>query len=164
MGYEIRLVVVEEHYRDADPNTGTELAMIELGKCGEGPVYDLVQSRIKKKGDGDPPFALWPRTPDRQEEAVELLRELAETPDALANLACPGDVGTLANDIESGYITSDPYGYYLGVFTLDEMITALVADTERTENRFSVIALAMLNAFKNTMPKNKRLRVVSYSH
>lgn len=162
MGYDIRLLVVQEFYLDEDTPSGEELAMIELGKCSEGPVYDLVQSRIKKEDDGKPPFALYSRTPPRQDEAVEVLRELADI--ARPDDSSCSDIKKLADDIENGMIDSDKYGYHLGVFTLDEMIAALEADTARIEYRGSVWALALLRAVKDTSLNNKRLRVISYSH
>jgi hypothetical protein len=154
--------------------TGQLLAFVELSKCGyEGPVPDLIAKHTKKADKGTKPtFALYAMNPDRQHEAVELLRELAEihTPESQLCLGMDAkEIDKLSNQIEDGYITQDCYGQWLGVIEVDDMIDALKKEMENAEKcehdyyrRFKW-ALTLLTVIKETWPEGG-LKVITYGH
>ncbi len=160
MGYETRMHVVSEYdFIDDVVRTGQELASIDLCKCGDGPVGKLIAKKTKEDfyvGERrTKPFALYPRRPDRQQEAVDFIREAAKTAEFSE------DINKLANDIEDGYITEDCYGDKLGVIEIDEMIEALKAEKEGYR-RFEW-ALALLETIKRTMP-DENLKIITFGY
>lgn len=111
MGYETRIHVVEKYTFPASedyPDSGSELATMDLCKCGDGAVGRLVGKYIKLAKQSKRKFGLYARNPQRQNEAVEFLREVAEEREDKEA------VEQLAADIEDGYITEDCYGDPLG--------------------------------------------------
>jgi hypothetical protein len=166
MGYEIRIHVVAPHtfLASDQPQTGSELAVLDLCKCGyDGAVSKVVQKAIDKakKSEG-PGFALWPNNPDRQQEATEFLREVAEC-DVKSLSMNKEAIDKLSNDIEDGYITKDRYGEPLGVIELDEFIAALEEDNKAEPYRRFQWALALLKSIKETHQEST-IKVVTYGH
>lgn len=170
MGYETRLHVVNEYGFNLGPSyprIGEEIASIDLSKCGDGPVGQLIASHTKDAKLGEKaPFALWPRNPDRQYEAVKLLREIAglkssDEGELSLNIK---QIDKLSNDIEDGFITKDRYNSWLGIIDIDEMIEALKQDIAQNNYRRFRIALAMLVAIKAEFTTDNRLKVITYGH
>lgn len=174
MGYETRMFVVSLYPFKTKPPMGEQLAELELCKCGNGPVSKLISSRTRRapKEDvedsllrnlnTDIPFAIYPRNPQRQYAAVKLLRELWDNQIQGLSLN-PQEINSLSNDIEDGIIYKDAYGDYLGVFEIDEFVTALKADLEIENYRRFQWALTLLLAIQESY-KNGELRVITYGH
>jgi hypothetical protein len=154
MGYETKMYLVEKYSFHTEIPCGSEIASIDLCKCG-GPVGELIGRAIKKTGK--PTFALYPRNPDRQEEVVALLRTIRPTDTGLS----ANGLQKLADDIEDGKITTDKYGDYLGVIDPDEMIAALEESLKVDDYRRYRWALALLRDVRRDMPN---LVVVTYGH
>jgi hypothetical protein len=161
MGYETRIHVVSINRWDKEvPQSGQELASIDLCKCGDGEVGKLVRSYTKS--DGSPKFALWARNPDRQHEVVEFLRETAE---ADSDPKKNARIEKLADDIEDGKVTRDRYGDLLGLISIDDFITALEKDCEKKmPYRRYVWALALLRSIRQSWDTPEELRVVTYGY
>jgi hypothetical protein len=176
MGYETRIHVVEKYTFDINPkypDAGSELATMDLCKCGDGAVGRIVSKYIKLAKKSDRKFGLYPRNPQRQQEAVEYLREVAQarrTSDeinvssGLYGLFDAEGIEQLAADIEDGYITEDCYGDPLGVIPIQEFLEALKEDNEREPYRRYQWAIAMLEAIIGGFTDTKRLFVVTYGH
>jgi hypothetical protein len=73
------------------------------------------------------------------------------------------EIGKLADDIEDGYITKDPYGSYLGMFDVDEVIEALEEELKTDDYRRFKWALTLLKTIKETWTEGN-LKVVTYGH
>lgn len=160
MSYETRMYIVAIHRiaMPGEPQTGIELACIDLSACGDGPVGKLIASKTIQAVDGDgvtPPFALYARNSDRQQDAVELMWEKADKWEL-------GEMKELADAIEDGYITTDCYGRYLGVMTVPEILVAL--KKERGGYRRFQWAISLLDAIAATWYNPNELRVVTYGH
>ncbi|RJQ26747.1 hypothetical protein C4577_03065 [Candidatus Parcubacteria bacterium] len=168
MGYETKMYVVRKYSFGVIGNespSGQELACIDLCKCGyEGAVASLISNHTKHAVNGEkPPFGLYTRGPDRQNEAVELLQEIANTESVSFSLS-KEEIEALASDIEDGQITEDCYGDWLGVIEIDDMIQALEEDLKGEEKyrRFQW-ALVLLKSIKETYPEGG-LKVITFGH
>ena len=183
MGYETTMYVVEMYSSTSTTRTGRELAMVELGKCGDGPVGRLISSKTRKfNKDEVAPFALWARNPDRQQEAVDFLRSVASglpkdtveflqssdsaiRKSAVAQGYTEVSLRKLAANIEDGVVSRDPYRDLFGVMELDEMIEAL--DAETNQWAMFICASALLKSMKEVLPSchiKERLKVVTRGH
>ena len=130
-------------------------------------------------------FALWANAPDRQREAVELLRSLApllETkrrkPTHLAKLLsengepqeCWTKTGVveLSNDIEDGQITRDKYGDKLGIMLVPDVLNALKEELNAPDGQYRRFkwAVAVLESIWETLSddEKKDCRVISYGY
>ena len=167
MGYETKIYVVNKYDFDRDEfASGGFIASMDLCKMGQGNFENLRSNSVialKEK------MSLWPETPDRQQEAVELLRQLAES-EALESLNLEvtdkEKIIELSNDIEDGVITKDRYDDYLGVMLVPDVIEALKADNTKEPYRRFSWAIAMLEAIwaDSSEYERKNLRVISYGH
>lgn len=161
MGYETRIHVVEKYtfaLSDDYPESGSELATMDLCKCGNGAVGRLVGKYIKSAKQSRRKFGLYARNPQRQNEAVDFLRELAEGRDDKEA------INKLAADIEDGYITEDCYGDPLGVIPIEEFVQALKEDNEHEPYRRYQWAIALLESIIGGYNDTTRLFVVTYGH
>jgi len=183
MGYETRIHVVSTYpftLGENEPPMGEELAMIDLCKCGyDGPLEELMSKyRHKSKDGGKPTFAIYARNPERQQEAVEVLREFAELatspPDGEEGFNFTGSIeartekanylNKLSNHVEDGTITTDCYGDFLSAIPIDEFIEALEAELKRDDYRRFRWALVLLKSIKESWDFPERLRVITYGH
>lgn len=164
MGYETRIHIVSKYsfaISENYPDSGSELASIDLCKCGDGAVGQLIASAIKK-AKSNRKFGLYARNPDKQREAVELLRDLAdnETPFLTGK-----EMLELSNDIEDGYVTKDCYGDPLGVIPIQEFLNALEKDNTKDNYRRYEWAIALMKSIIATSEGElSRLFVVTYGH
>lgn len=176
MGYETRITIVSLYNFPLVPLMGSEIAHLELSKCGSGPLGTLISSRTKNAPRGticetllyhtslgkEIPFALYAHNPQRQYEAVELLREVSELKVSELSMS-PEEIRSLSNDIEDGMIYKDCYGSYLGVFEIDEFVEALKEELAIESYRRFQVALTLLLSIKENF-KNEQLRVITYGH
>lgn len=161
MGYETRIHVVEVNAYDQ--TSGIELASVDLRCCGDGVVWDLLTRNNKRANKSViPPFALSARSPDRQAEAVEALRDFADMTETTS--VRRQELLDLASAIDDGVITVDGYGDFLSVFTLDEFMAALETDLATEEYRRFRWALNLLATIKETCDKPAMIRVVAIGH
>jgi anti-sigma28 factor (negative regulator of flagellin synthesis) len=165
MGYETKIYVVNKYDFDrGEFKSGGIIASMDLCKMGEGEFESLRSESVGKEK-----MSLWAFNPDRQQEAVELLRQLAEC-ESLKSLNLEvidkEKINKLSNDIEDGVITKDCYGDYLGVMLVPDVIEALKADCKNGEYRRFAWAIAMLESIWETSSEYERqnLRVISYGH
>jgi hypothetical protein len=177
MGYETRIHVVALYGHGIglhdNIETGEELASIDLCKCGyEGAVADLIAKSHKDAKEAKIKFGLWARTPDRNDEAVEILRQLAEDATSSKTEGSIEDRTTranflteLSNHIEDSAITEDKYGDNLGVIDIDDFIAALEEDYEKEEYRRFKWAIDLLKSIKESYKDIKRdVKVITYGH
>ena len=170
MGYETKMYVV----RQIDSEYGIEIASLDLCKCGDGPVAKLIASSIQKANKSEKHFCLWPRNPDRQQEAVDLIQGMAILTERNEEISkmwhdtfgedLPGEMRKLAAAIEDGRITKDHYGDYLPVIDVDDMIAALKEDIAKDGYRRFELALIMLEAIQKWQFPHTDLKVVTYGH
>lgn len=159
MGYATRIYVLAKYSFQENPCIGQEIASLELGKCHEGFVFDIFKkgrefSEEYFKENRKPYFAVWPRNPDRQQEAVELLRTIEDP-----------NVNKLSNDIEDGLITTDCYDNCLGVNGINEVIDAFEKDISQENTPIYSVALATLKAIKEHYSYQlDDLVVISFGH
>lgn len=163
MGYETKMYVVRK-WDFCDPPSGEELASIDLCKCGSGAVGTLIANHTHKAKKGEkPPFTLYARNPDRQDEAVEILREAVEKD---IGFECWHDtteaLEKLSNHIEDGTISEDKYGSFLGIIDVDDMIAALEKDYKEEGYRRFKWALDLLKSIKETWSED--LTIITYGH
>ncbi len=169
MGYETRIHVVSKYTFREEPPMGQELAMIDLSKCGyDGPLEALMKKyRRNSKEGGKPTFALYARNPERQQEAVEVLRKVANNVEKHGNEEKAKYLKKLSNHIEDGTITTDCYGDFLSVIPIDEFITALEEELRVNEpyRRFQW-ALVLLKSIRDTWDEGHKedLAVVTFGH
>ncbi len=161
-------MVIQYNFDAGDIKIGQELASMDLGKCGNGPVGALIAKHTKTVVEGEtPPFGLYARNPDRQSEAVEILHKLTDKAEEFKGKMGVEDYAAylkkLSNDIADGFVTEDPYDCYLGVIPIDEMITALERDIQPDCNHRYKWAHALLKAIKRDY-NGHDLKVITYGH
>lgn len=182
MGYETRIYVVSMYGEGIglhnNIQTAEEIASIELSKCGyEGRVAKLIEKSHKDANEADVKFALYARNPERQREAVEVLRDLAESVTSPKTESETWGEGTieqrteraefltqLSNEIEDGTITTDCYGDHLGVIPIDEFIAALEEDYKEQKYRRFKWAINLLKTIKSTYDGDREVNVITYGH
>lgn len=163
MGYETRIHIVARYGHGIgiheDFETGEELASIDLCKCGySGPVADLIAKSHKEAKTAKTKFALNARNPERQNEAVKVLRELAgKAKHEFIKLS------ELSDHIEDGTTVTDKYGDNLGVIPVDEFLTALEESYKSEEYRRFKWAIDLIKSIKETIG-SRELVIVTYGH
>jgi hypothetical protein len=159
MGYETELFVVYKYNFDwGQYATGELLASMRMSKIGAGPLGELCRNSIPQK----PQFALWPKTPDRQQEAVQFLRDMS----AYLPQDNQKTLTDLSNDIEDGYITKDKYNDNLGIMIVPSVIDALQKEIAMSDYRRFKWALDLITSIWNGYNEEaqKNLRVISYGY
>ncbi len=160
MGYEVRMFVVQPFgFEVNNIPMGTELAQIDLSKIGDGPLYQLFKSNTGKANpEIVPPFALYIKSSDRQQEAVNKLREL--------------NYKELADALEISTLTKDPYGDFLGVNKFTDTLTALEQQIQYETTEYGkdkvyrrvLWAHTLLQSIQQTYPKHHELLVITCGH
>jgi hypothetical protein len=166
MGLETRMYIVLRHLHlegEDIPMCGEEVAMIDLRKLGyESPLALLFDKNIKKAVEEEkPPFALYARNPERQEEGIQILREwVAEDPRQSPYL------NKLIGHLEDGQYWTDKYGQFLGVHNADEVIAALEESIKTDNYRRLKWALVLLKQIRDSLDEYDlaRLCVVTYNY
>jgi hypothetical protein len=168
MGYETRIDIVLQHYSPMIPelchghegvNSGTLLASVELSKT-DGAVATVIEKSKPKK----PKFILWPSKPERQNEAVELLRENLEAV-AKALEKETDFVKDLCNDLEDGVILTDPYDDFVGVCEIEEFLNALKSEIAcNPHHQRYKWAVALIESILESGVRADALRILTYGH
>lgn len=181
MGYEIKAYIVQEYSFERGlseewPLTGGVLGMVELCKLGDGALMDLI--RRSRPAEGERRWGLWAFNPDRQQEAVDFIREevkpIAEAQEQIKErygdsvhlehpLRSADEIQKLSNAIEDGTITEDCYGDALAVMDCGDVIQAIRQELQKEDYRRFRWLLKLLFAIKHTFPDNP-IKVIAYGH
>lgn len=173
MGYETRIHVIQSFspavLQSEDYLSGEELAVINLGKCGDSPVGKLIMEKTPRNVKPEKSWALVPMNSDRHAEAVEFFDDMQEIEDLIKEeypMYNSDFIGKLGNDIEDGRITIDEYGDCLGVIELDEMIAALEASYAIKQYPRFKWALDLLKSIKASYDgsSDRPIKIITYGY
>jgi hypothetical protein len=170
MGYETRIYVVyglDNRPWEHDGKsvlTGVEIASLDLCKCGDGAVSNIINSH-KIKDDNHPLYALYTRTTDENDTYVDFLRELSENENFVKILEeHNSDVSTfqkMVNNIEDGLVTRDLYNDKIVCVPAVHFLEALKEDQQQEKYRRFEIAIALLTSILVHFPT---AQVLTYGH
>jgi hypothetical protein len=172
MGYETRIHVLYgvDHpwtYDGKPVLTGVEIASMDLCKCGEGAVSNVIKSfKIdSKEHPTHPLYGLYTRTGDNNQDYVELLREFLEHEkfeEVLRdNNYTKEQFQNLTNNIEDGVRTKDCYDDNIVCVPGVQFLKALKEDYVQEKYRRYEMAIAMLESILKHFPDAK---VFTYGH
>lgn len=172
MGYETKIYVLYgvDHpwtYDGKPVLTGVEVASMDLCKCGEGAVSDVIsQFKIDLKQHPEhPAYGLYTRTSDNTQEYVEFLRDLLDHEkfeEVLKDNNYTKDkFQKLTDNIEDGVRTIDCYGDRVVCVPGVQFLAALKKDYVLEKYRRYEMAIAMLESILKHFPDAK---VFTYGH